>query len=148
MLVILRENIENLGRIGDAVKVSDGYARNYLLPRNLVVEADEKNLVMIEHHKRQLEKKRLALRASSEELAKKLSEYSCTLSRKAGEHDKLFGSVSAGDIAEVLKRAGYPVEKKMIHLEHPIKALGVHTVTVRLESDMETALKVWVVKEG
>jgi len=147
MLVILRENIENLGRIGDAVTVSDGYARNYLLPRNLVLAADEKNLAMIEHQKRTLEKKRLAERASAEELAKKLNETSCTLNRKSGEHDKLFGSVSTGDIADALKKLGLNVEKRMIQLTNPIKTLGVHPVTVKLEPEVSATLKVWIVKE-
>src|SRR3954468_18084497 len=105
MLVILRENIENLGRTGDVVKVSDGYARNFLLPRNLVVAAEEKNIVAIEHHKRLLEKKRQAQKATALELAKKLEEFSCTVSRKVGENDKLFGSVSSGDIADALKKS-------------------------------------------
>jgi len=105
MLVILRENVENLGRTGDVVKVTDGYARNFLLPRNLVVAADEKNIATIEHHKRLLEKKRLAQKAGALELAKKLEEFSCTISRKVGEHDKLFGSVSTTDIADALKKS-------------------------------------------
>ena len=147
MLVILRENVENLGRIGDAVKVSDGYARNFLLPRNLVYVADEKNIAMIEHHKRALEKKRLAERASAEELAKRLADFSCTLKRKSGEHDKLFGSVSSGDIADALKAAGFDVEKRMIQMHNPIKTLGVHPITVKVEPEVSTTLKVWVVKE-
>jgi large subunit ribosomal protein L9 len=147
MLVILRENVENLGRIGDVVKVSDGYARNYLLPRSLVVAADDKNISLIEHHKRGLEKKRLAQRGVAEELAKKLGEVQCTISRKVGEHDKLFGSVSAGDIADAIKAAGYTVERRSIQLAHPIKTLGVHPVTVRLEPEVSATVKVWVVKE-
>jgi large subunit ribosomal protein L9 len=147
MLVILKENVENLGHIGDVVNVSSGYARNFLLPRNLVVAADEKNIAAIEHHKRSLEKKRLAAKASAQELAKKLADYSCTLSRKVGEGDKLFGSVSTADIADVLKKAGFPVERREIQLEHPIKTLGVHPVTVKLEAEVTTTLKVWVVKE-
>lgn len=147
MLVILKENVENLGRIGDVVNVSSGYARNFLLPRNLVVEADEKNVEAIEHHKRALEKKRMASKASAQEMAKKLSDFSCTLSRKVGEGDKLFGSVSTADIAEALKKAGFSVEKREIQLDHTIKTLGVHPVTVKLDADVETTLKVWVVKE-
>ncbi|MFL5815114.1 MAG: 50S ribosomal protein L9 [Bdellovibrionia bacterium] len=147
MLVILKENVENLGRIGDVVNVTDGYARNFLLPRNLVVAADAKNIEAIEHHKRSLEKKRMAAKASAQELAKKLADYSCTLSRKVGEGDKLFGSVSTADIAEVLKKAGFPVERREIQLEHPIKTLGVHPVTIQLDAEVATTLKVWVVKE-
>ena len=147
MLVVLRENVANLGRIGDVVNVTDGYARNYLLPRNLVVAADAKNVAAIEHHKKTLEKKRMAARASAEELAKKLSDFSCTLARKVGEHDKLFGSVTAHDISEALAKAGYPIERGDIQLEAPIKALGVHPVTVKLDADVTATVKVWVVKE-
>jgi large subunit ribosomal protein L9 len=147
MLVILRENVENLGRIGDMVKVSDGYARNFLLPRNLVVAAEEHNIAAIEHHKRSLEKKRQAQRASAQELAAKLGDFSCTLTRKVGEKDQLFGSVTTSDIAQALKAAGYPVERRMIVIEHPIKSLGVHPVTVKLEPEIAATVKVWVVKE-
>lgn len=147
MLVILRENVENLGRIGDMVKVSDGYARNFLLPRKLVVVADEANQVAIENQRRSLEKKRQAQRSDAEALAKKLSDYSVTITRKVGDGDKIFGSVSATDIAEALKVAGYTVEKRSIQIGQPIKALGVHTVQVRLESDINASVKVWVAKE-
>lgn len=147
MQVILRENIENLGRTGDIVSVSDGYARNYLLPRNLVLIADPRNIAQIEHHKRDLEKKRQAQKQGAEETAKKLSEFSCTIHRKVGENDKLFGSVTAGDVAESLKKAGFEVSKNYIHLEAPIKSLGVHPVTVKLEPEVTATVKVWVVKE-
>ncbi len=147
MLVILRENVENLGHTGDVVKVSDGYARNFLLPRNLVVAADEKSIASIEHHKKMLEKKRLAERAVAQELAKKIEEFSCTISRKVGENDRLFGSVSAGDIADSLKAAGYKVDKRSLTLITPIKTLGVHSVSVKLEPEVSATLKVWVVKE-
>jgi large subunit ribosomal protein L9 len=147
MQVILRENVENLGHIGDIVKVSDGYARNFLIPRGLVIEADAQNKNAIEHHKRSLERKRQAQRAQSEELVKKLADFSVTISRKVGENDRLFGSVTTHDIAEALKHGGFAVEKRAIHIEHPIKALGVHPVTVRLESEVSATVKVWVVKE-
>jgi len=147
MLVILRENVENLGSTGDVVKVSDGYARNYLLPRKLVAEADENNVASIEHHKRMLEKKRLAQKATAQELAKKLEAFSCTISRKVGDQDKLFGSVSSGDVADALKKAGYTIDKRSVSLDAPIKALGVHTVQVKLEPEVSAAVKVWVVKE-
>ncbi len=147
MLVVLRENIENLGRIGDAVKVSDGYARNYLLPRNLVVKADENNISEINHHKKSLEKKRLAEIASASELAEKLKDFSCTIKRKVGAHDKLFGSVSVNDIADSLKQSGFSISKNQIHLEKPIKSLGVHSISVKLAPEVEAPVKVWVVKE-
>ncbi len=147
MLVILRENVENLGRTGDVVNVTDGYARNFLLPRNLVIAADETNVKALEHHKRTLEKKRQLQKAASEELAKKISEFSCTIARKVGENEKLFGSVSASDVAEALKKAGFPIDKHAVQLSTHIKALGVHPVTVKLEPEVSATVKVWVVKE-
>jgi large subunit ribosomal protein L9 len=147
MLVILRENVRNLGNIGDVVTVNDGYARNFLLPRNLVVAANEKNLAVIEHHKKTLEKKRAIVRAASEELAKKLANFSCTLKRKVGENDKLFGSVNSHDVAEALKAAGYKIEKTSVIIDQPIKTLGVHPVPVELDGGGTATLKVWVVKE-
>lgn len=147
MLVILRENVENLGITGDVVKVSDGYARNFLLPRKLVLPADEKNVATLEHHKRLLEKKRLAQVADAEALAKRLEQFSCTISRKVGDQDRIFGSVSATDISAALKAAGYSVDKRSVSLDAPIKTLGVHTVTIKLQPEVVVTLKVWVVKE-
>jgi large subunit ribosomal protein L9 len=148
MLVILRENVENLGRIGDVVNVSDGYARNFLMPRNLVTVADEKNVAAIENQKKLLAKKAAAQKSTAETLAKKVAEYSCTISRKVGEKDeKIFGSVTSADVADVLKNAGYEIDKRMIQIDAPIKTLGVHPVTVKLQPDVVTTLKVWVVKE-
>jgi large subunit ribosomal protein L9 len=147
MLVILRENVENLGSTGDLVKVSEGYARNYLLPRSLVVAADENNVAWIEHHKRMLDKKRLAQKADSQALAAKLEDFSCTISRKVGDQDKLFGSVSSGDVADALKKAGFKIDKRTVTLSAPIKTLGVHAVEVKLEPEVTATVKVWVVKE-
>jgi large subunit ribosomal protein L9 len=147
MLVILRENVENLGHIGDVVKVPDGYARNFLLPRKLVVEALEGNVKQIENQKKLLEKRRLAQRSLAQELATKLAEVSVTITRKVGENDKLFGSVSSNDIAEELKKQGYAVERRKVHIEQAIKTLGVHPVTIKLDNDVSASVKVWVVKE-
>lgn len=148
MLVILKENVENLGRIGDVVKVTDGYARNFLIPKKMVVPANENNLSAIEHQKKMLDKKRSAEKLSAEELAKKISGFTCNISRKTGEKDKLFGSVTTGDIADAMKAGGIEVEKRAIHLKEPIKALGVHNVEIRLLPEVTASLKVWVVKEG
>ncbi len=148
MMVILRENVEHLGQIGDLVKVSDGFARNYLLPRKLVAIANENNVAQVEHQKKMLEKKRQALRSTAEELAKQLGEFSCTVERKVGENDKLFGSVTSADIQVALKKAGFAVEKRWIQLGTAIKSLGVYTVSVRLAPEVTTEMKVWVVKEG
>jgi large subunit ribosomal protein L9 len=148
MLVVLKENVENLGRIGEVVKVSDGYARNFLIPGKKVAPANENNLAQIEHQKKMLEKKRSAEKLSAEELAKKISGFTCNISRKTGEKDKLFGSVTTTDIADALKAGGISVEKRSIHMKDAIKALGVHTVEVRLLPEVTASLKVWVVKEG
>jgi len=148
MKVILRENVENLGKIGDIVRVSDGYARNFLLPRNLVVAADENNVHEIEHHKKSLAKKREKDKVSAQGEASKLEGFSCTIARKVGDQEKLFGSVTNGDIADALKKGGFSVDRKQIILADPIKQLGVFTVPVKLQPDVTAQLKVWVVQEN
>lgn len=148
MLVILRENVENLGQVGDLVKVSDGYARNYLLPRKLVAAADDSNKLAIENQQKALAKKRAAQLAGAQDLAKKLGEFTVNISRKGGENDKLFGSVSNGDIAEVLKKAGFSLDKRQIQIETPIKSLGAHSVSVKLSSEVTATVKVQVLKEA
>lgn len=148
MLVILKENVENLGRIGDVVKVSDGYARNFLIPKKMVVPASEDNVAQVEHQKKMLDKKRSAEKLSAEDLAKKISSFTCNISRKVGEKDKLFGSVTAQDITDALKAGGIVVEKRSVHMREPIKALGVHNVEIKLLPEVVATLKVWVVKEG
>jgi large subunit ribosomal protein L9 len=147
MLVILKENVENLGKIGDVVNVKDGYARNYLLPQQLVLVADQNNLKNVTHYKKILEKKRLAQVATAEAMLSKLKDFSCTIKRKAGEQDKLFGSVTNADVADALTSGGYKIDKKQIHLADPIKTLGVHLVNVKLSPDVSGQVKVWVVKE-
>lgn len=146
-MVILRENVDNLGQVGDIVRVSEGYARNFLLPRKLVVIANEANKAEIEHHKRVLEKRRATLRAAAEELSKKLSEISCTISRKVGDKGQFFGSVTAHDIAEALKKSGHQIEKSAIQLKEPLKALGVHMVDVKIQPEVTAQIKVWIAKE-
>lgn len=148
MMVILRENVPNLGRIGDVVKVTDGYARNFLLPRKLVAQADEGNMAMINHWKKRLEKKRVAQKALATELAKKLADVTCNISKKVGENDKIFGSVTTAEIAAFLHKLGHTsIDRHQVILEAPIKALGVHTVNLRLDAEVTAPLKVWVVKE-
>jgi large subunit ribosomal protein L9 len=127
--------------------VSDGYARNYLLPRNLVFVADEKNVASIEHHKKSLAKKRERETTEAREIAKKIEQFSCTIARKVGENEKLFGSVTSGDIAEALEKGGYKVDRRQIHLAEPLKQLGVVTVPVKLDANVTAQVKVWVVQE-
>lgn len=147
MRVILRENVENLGSIGDLVRVSAGYARNYLLPRKLVAIADESNVRALEHERRVLEKRRQEKKSQSEALAAKIASHSCTISRKVGEKDQLFGSVTTADIAAAMKASGLEIDKRAISMADPIKTLGVHTVTVKIQPEVSAPLKVWVVKE-
>ena len=148
MMVILRENVENLGKIGDLVKVSEGYARNFLLPRRLVVFADATNVKAVEAQKKALEKKRLAMKGSLRELADKIGQLSLTLKRKTAEKDRLFGSVTSLDIVEEIKLNGFAVEKAWVQLEAPIKAVGAYSVPLRLDQDVTTSIKVSVVAEG
>ena len=147
MKVILRENVENLGKTGDVVKVSDGYARNYLLPRKLVIMADETSVASIEHHKKALAAKAEKEKGEAQDVAKKLEQFSCTIARKVGENEKLFGSVTTGDVADALMKAGFKVEKRQVLLPEPIRQLGVVSVPLRLAIDVTATVKVWVVQE-
>jgi large subunit ribosomal protein L9 len=147
MEVILREDIKTLGKAGELVKVKPGYARNYLLPKGLAYEATEGN------RKRILaESKARAARAEQESgearaLAQQLSGVSLTLKRKAGEGDRLFGSITAQDVADALAAQGHAVDKRRIELEHPIKTVGQHNVPVRLHHDVIAEIRVTVVAE-
>ena len=147
MDVILRSDVENLGKTGDMVTVKNGYARNFLLPRGLAYEATEGNRKRLESEKGQRAKKQAAEVSAAREIAAKLEAVSLTFTMKAGEGDKLFGSVTASDIAEKLKAEGFSVDKKAIDLSEPVKALGVYKVPVRLHADVKPEVRVWVVKE-
>lgn len=147
MKVILLENVPQLGEAGQIVEVKRGHARNYLFPRKLAVEADPKNLKRIEHHKKLLEDRKTKELRDAQRLAQQLEALSLTLSRKAGEQDKLFGAVTDMDIEKALNEKNYPVTRKMIHLDEPIKALGVYQVPIKLHPQVEAKLKVWVIKE-
>jgi large subunit ribosomal protein L9 len=145
--VILRQAVENLGNPGDVVSVSNGYARNYLLPRGVAYQATEGNKKRISQEKARLEAAENSRRDSAQELAKKLEEVSITFSARVGEEGKLFGSITAGDIAQQLEAQGFTVEKRQIDLHDPIKALGVYRVPVRLHADVKPEIKVWVIKQ-
>ena len=147
MLVILKENVSHLGRTGDVVRVSEGYARNYLLPRNLVVQAEENNLKAVEHHKKVLEKKRLAQLADSQSYAQKLGTLALVFQRRVGKNEKLFGSVTSQDIADAAAKQGFKIEKSLIHLKESLKSLGDHTVTIRLQPEVTAEIRVTIVKE-
>ncbi|MBN2495550.1 MAG: 50S ribosomal protein L9 [Deltaproteobacteria bacterium] len=145
MKVILREDIPDLGTIGELVTVADGYARNYLLPKKLAVQASLKNANLFEHQKRTIERHKERVRQDAGSLAEHLSSVSCTIPVLVGEQDKLFGSVTARDIEEALAQEGVKISRKKILLEEPIRQLGVYTVDVHLHPEVTGKLKVWVV---
>jgi large subunit ribosomal protein L9 len=148
MKLILREDVENLGRGGDVVDVKPGYGRNFLLPRGLAVTANPKNLREIEHQKAVASAKAAKLKASAEAVAKRLAETPVTLKRKVGEQDKLFGSVTALDIAEALAARGLQLDRRSIDLADPIKTVGDFEVGVKLHHDVVGKVKVKVEAEG
>ncbi|HXY68833.1 MAG TPA: 50S ribosomal protein L9 [Gemmatimonadales bacterium] len=147
MDVILREDVDKLGRTGEVVTVKDGYARNFLLPRGLAYPATDGNRRRLEAERKQQDRRVAAEVAGARDVAARLEAVSLSFSMKAGEGDKLFGSVTAGDIAERLAAEGLAVDRKAIELEEPIKALGVYKVPVRLHADVKPEIRVWVVKE-
>jgi large subunit ribosomal protein L9 len=146
MEVILRAAVEKLGHPGDVVQVSPGFARNYLLPRGIAYEATPGNLKRIAQEKERLEAAENTRRASAQELAAKLEPISLTFSARVGEEGKLFGSVTAADISHQLEAQGVHIEKRMIDLHDPIRALGVYKVPVKLHADVKAEIKVWVIK--
>jgi large subunit ribosomal protein L9 len=145
--VILREDVKALGRAGELVRVKPGYARNFLLPHGLAYEATEGNKKRIAAETRARAARGQAERTDAERFAAVLGGLSLTLTGKAGEEGKLFGSITAQDIADALARAGHAVDRRRIELAHPIKALGEHPVMVRLHPDVHAELRVSVVAE-
>ena len=148
MKIILQEEVEKLGHRGEVVDVAPGFARNFLLPRNLAIPASEGNLRRLEQIRGHLAKRTASEKLTAQQLADVLSKVTLTLSRKAGETDQLFGSVTPADIAEALSAQGLTVDKRRIHLEEPIKLLGEFTVPVKLVHGVESAVKVIVTREG
>jgi large subunit ribosomal protein L9 len=146
MKVILKENIETLGSIGDIVKVAPGYARNYLVPKGYAIEATTRNAKALEHAKRQLEYKKNKVLESAKNLLEKIEANPLVLVHQAGEADKLFGSVTNMEIAEALKNRGLEIDRKIILLSDPIKSLGDYEVPVKLHPEVIATLKVSVTK--
>jgi large subunit ribosomal protein L9 len=147
MEVILREDVEKLGSRGQVVKVADGYARNFLLPRRLAVPATEANRKIVEQERQAALRREAKEKAAAEELARMLSGLVLATTQKAGEADQLFGSVTAKDIAELLEKQGYHIDRKKILLDHPIKTLGEHKVTLKLHREVSVEITVNVNKE-
>lgn len=147
MEVILREDVSNLGKSGELVKVKPGYARNYLLPRGLAYEATEGNKKRIQAEAKARVTRQAAEKAEAEAFATKLNALAIRITAKAGEENRLFGSITAQDIADALSEAGQPVDKRKIELEHPIKTLGFHAVPVRVHHEVQAEIKLTVVAE-
>ncbi|MCM0084276.1 50S ribosomal protein L9 [Geomonas sp. Red32] len=146
MKVILKENVENLGHIGDIVKVAPGYARNYLLPKGFAIEATEKNAKALEHAKRQLEYKKNRVLEAAKQLSAKIEGLSLSIAHQAGADDKLFGAVTNMELAELLKAQGLEIDRKKIVLDEPIKHLGDFTAQVKIHPEVSATLKISITK--
>ncbi len=147
MKVILRQNYNKLGNIGDVVDVKNGFARNFLIPRSIAFRATEGNLNALEQEKKQLARKEEKVVQDSEKLSAQLGSVSLTITMKVGEDDKLFGAVTSQMIADSLTEKGYSIDKRTIELDEPIKTLGIFEVPVKLHSKVSAKIKVWVVRE-
>lgn len=145
--VILRENVDGLGTIGDVVSVKAGYARNYLLPQGLASVADSRNVKELEHQKRQLSRKLEKVTKDAEGVKARIEKVTCEFTQRAGEEGKLFGSVTSMDLEAKLQEAGIEIPRKKIQLGEPIKALGEHIVPVKLDAGVVAELKVVVSAE-
>jgi large subunit ribosomal protein L9 len=148
MEVILKEDVPKLGSRGDVVKVAEGYGRNYLLPKKLAIEATAANKSVIEQMKAAAVRRQQRDKADAEALSKQLDAVSLSFTRRAGEHDQLFGSVTSSDIATELEHKGFNLDRRKIHLDEPIKTVGEFKVPVRLYKDVTATLKVTVQKEA
>ena len=147
MEVILKEDIAKLGSRGDVVKVAEGYGRNFLLPRRLAIEASKGNKTVIEQMKASAVRRSAGEKVEAEQLAKQFENVSLEFTRKVGEKDHLFGSVTSGDIAEALAKKGLEIDRRKIQLDEPLKSLGEYDVPIRLHKDVTARFKVVVKKE-
>lgn len=147
MKVILKEDIKNLGKTGDVVNVSDGYAKNFLIPKKIVVEANTKNIKSIEHEKRKIQEHTRKVRGIANEMAGKISATTIILEATAGEEGKLFGSITTMDISAALKDKGFDIDRKKIVLEEPIKRLGDYTVDIKVYPEITSRLNIQVVSK-
>ena len=146
MKVVLLETIDKVGSFGAEVEVSNGYARNYLIPKKLAMLSTPQSQRILQAERKNKILKASKIKAEAEELAQRLEKISCTITKQAGENDKLFGSVTDMDIVEALVAENIQLDKKSIQLESPLKSLGIYTVPVKLHPEITANLKVWVVK--
>ena len=147
MEVILKKSVEGLGIPGDVLKVADGYARNYLLPMQLAVHATERNRRYLEHQKRVIDHQESKDKELAQEIASQITGVTCTLKRRAGENDRLFGSVTSMDVAEALRAQGFELERRFLELADPIRELGVFMVPVKLHTEVVIELRVVVERD-
>ena len=147
MKVILRKEHDKLGQVGAVVDVKDGYARNFLIPKGIAFPASNGSMRALEEEKKQTDRRRTKEMKGSEKLAAELEKLSITLQMKVGEDEKLFGAVTSQMVADALKEKGFDLDKRIIDLEEPIKALGIYTVDVKLPQNVTGKVKVWVVRE-
>ncbi|HEV8198827.1 MAG TPA: 50S ribosomal protein L9 [Candidatus Polarisedimenticolia bacterium] len=147
MRVVLREDIDKLGRRGEVHEVAAGYARNFLLPKGKALPATDGNMKRVEQERRRYAVLQAKEKEDAAAVGRRIAGVSCTIVRKVGENDQLYGSVTASDIAEYLEKEGIAIDKRRILLEEPIKALGIYTVPVKLHADVQGEVRVWVVKE-
>jgi large subunit ribosomal protein L9 len=147
MQVILRDRIENLGEAGDVVDVKPGYGRNYLIPKGLAYEASPANVRRIEAERAAQGRKEAETLGEARKQASAIEGVSLTFNARAGQEGKLFGSITSGDIADKLAEQGITIDRRQIELDEPIKSLGVHSVPVRLHSQVHPEIKVWVIAE-
>jgi len=148
MDVILMEDVENLGKRGEKVTVKNGFARNFLLPRRIALPATSSGARMMKEEERRRAVREVKMHREAQKLAGDLNKVSCTAEVQAGEDDRVFGAVTSADIAELLTGQGFDIDKRKIVLGEPLKALGVYTIPIRLYSDVEARVKVWVVKKS
>lgn len=148
MKVILREDVAELGKAGQTVEVKAGYGRNFLLPRNLAITATSANLKSVGEIEKQKQVRDRKRRKAAEVVKDRIEKLSLSREVLVGEEDKMFGSVTAGDISEMLEKEGVLVDKRAIELEEPIKALGVYTVPVKCDRDVTANLRLWVIKKS
>jgi large subunit ribosomal protein L9 len=147
MKVILRKNFDQLGKVGDILNVKDGYARNFLLPRQIAYQATKGNILALEEEKKQILKKEAKELVTAQNLATELEKVSVTIPVTVGEEDKIFGTVTNQMIADFLKEKGFDLDKRKIEITEPIKALGIYSVSVKLHPSVTATLKTWVVRE-
>ncbi|MFA3782560.1 50S ribosomal protein L9 [Melioribacteraceae bacterium 4301-Me] len=147
MKVILRKNYDKLGKVGEVVEVKDGFARNFLIPRQIAYQATKGNILSFEEEKKQILKREAKELEAAQKLAAELEKISITIPVKVGEEDKIFGSVTNQMIADSLKEKGYEVDKRKIEIAEPIKALGIYSVNIKLHPSVSATVKTWVVRE-